>query len=136
MFRRKPERSSTSFVRTIFPEPDAWRLPFHQDETLLGCPLLNVWIPLTQCGTTAPGLEVVVSDKKDLLTTSGVASSSYVAERLQINEALVVSTFGRAFWHPSFEPGDAMVFYGTTVHRTHYAPNMSEPRTSVELRLV
>jgi hypothetical protein len=38
------------------------------------------------------------------------------------------------FWRPVLEPGDALLFRGDVLHRTHVTPAMTQDRTSVELR--
>ena len=134
---RKPSRDPNSYIRSLIPGPDIQSLPFHQDQTILQMPLLNVWIPLSPCGVAAPGLEVVRTSQRKLLAVAGVQDDPIPVERARIDERLVLAEFGaRALWHPSFEPGDALLFAGTTVHRTYVTPRMTEPRLSVELRFV
>jgi hypothetical protein len=58
-------------------------------------------------------------------------------ERVRLDESLVLKRFGReALWHPSLLPGDALIFPGTTIHRSYVTAEMTERRLSVELRLV
>ena len=133
----EPRLDPNSYVRALIPGPHIQALPFHQDQSILRTPLLNVWIPLAECGVHAPGLEVVVTDKSDLLAVAGLPDHDLPVERARIDEHLVVETFGPgALWRPSLRPGDVLVFAGTTVHRSHVTPAMSEPRLSVEMRLV
>ena len=132
-----PRLDPNSYVRALVPGPHIQALPFHQDQSILQTPLLNVWIPLAECGVDAPGLEVVVTDKRDLLAMAGPPDHEVPVERVRIDERLVVETFGPgALWRPSLRPGDALVFAGTTVHRSHVTPAMTKPRLSVEMRLV
>ena len=133
----EPRLNPNSYVRALIPGPHIQALPFHQDQSILRTPLLNVWVPLAECGVEAPGLEVVVTDKRDLLAIAGLPDHDLPVERARIDERLVVETFGPgALWHPSLRPGDALVFAGTTVHRSHVTPAMTKPRLSVEMRLV
>ena len=133
----EPRLDPNSYVRALVPGPQIQALPFHQDQFILRTPLLNVWIPLAECGVHAPGLEVVVTDKRDLLAVAGPADHDLPVERARIDERLVVETFGPgALWRPSLRPGDVLVFAGTTVHRSHVTPAMTKPRLSVEMRLV
>ena len=132
-----PRLDPNSYVRALVPGPHIQALPFHQDQSILQTPLLNVWIPLAECGVDAPGLEVVVTDKRDLLAVAGPADHDVPVERARIDERLVVETFGPgALWRPSLRQGDVLVFAGTTVHRSHVTPAMTKPRLSVEMRLV
>ncbi len=132
-----PRLDPNSYVRALVPGPHIQALPFHQDQFILQTPLLNVWIPLGECGVDAPGLEVVVTDKRGLLAVAGPPDHHVPVERARIDERLVVEAFGPgALWRPSLRPGDALVFAGTTVHRSHVTPAMTKPRLSVEMRLV
>lgn len=134
---KQPTPEPNSYVRELIPGPQIQALPFHQDQAILNTRLLNIWIPLVKCGVAAPGLEVVVAQKPELLAVAGRADHDIPVERARIDEDLVIETFGRdTLWRPSFNPGDALVFAGTTVHRTHVGPRMTKPRLSVELRLV
>jgi hypothetical protein len=134
----KPARlDPNSYVRALIPGPHIQALPFHQDQSILQTPLLNVWVPLVECGVHAPGLEVVVTDRLDLLAVAGLPDHDVPVERARIDERLVLETFGPgALWRPSLRPGDALVFAGTTIHRSHVTPDMTRPRLSVEMRLV
>jgi hypothetical protein len=38
------------------------------------------------------------------------------------------------FWRPEMDPGDALLFRGDLLHRTHVTPGMNQDRTSIELR--
>ena len=135
--RRTPSLEPNSYVRTLSPGPHLQALPFHQDQAILRAPLLNVWIPLDDCGVHAPGLEVVVSGARGLLPIAGHPDHELPVERVRIDERVVVKTFGRgALWHPSLRRGDALAFAGTTVHRSYVTSCMAQPRSSVELRLV
>jgi hypothetical protein len=126
-----------SSVRAIRPGPDDQRLPFHQDQAILNQPLLNIWIPLTPCGLTAPGLEVAVTEQRALLQIAGSKDDPVPVERFRIDEDLVLTTYGsHALWRPVMEPGEVLVFTGTTAHRTFVAPEMKETRVSIELRLL
>ncbi len=134
---REPRLEPNSYVRALIPGPHIQALPFHQDQTILQTPLLNVWIPLAECGVHAPGLEVVVAGARDLLAVAGPSDHEIPVERARIDERLVLDTFGpRALWRPRFAPGDALVFAGTTIHRSHVTSGMAAPRLSVELRWV
>lgn len=132
----KEPQQTVSSVRAIVPGPSDQRLPFHQDETILQSRLLNIWIPLTPCGIHAPSLEVVITGERKLLDVVGSKDDEIPVERARLDDDLVRATFGAsAFWHPVMNPGDALVFTGTTAHRSFVRPEMSETRVSIELRL-
>lgn len=85
--------------------------------------LRTCWIALTPCGEDAPGLEWVDCPLDGLLPpaelTDEAVSSRFPPDRLV---------------HPSLRPGDALVFDGLLLHRTHLPPKMRRARTSLELR--
>ena len=133
----EPTVEPNSFVRCMAPGPNVQALPFHQDQAVLRRPLLNIWAPLDPCGVTAPGLEVVRIYCPDLLDSGGDAAALIPVERVRLDKSVVLKRFGReALWHPSLLPGDALIFPGTTIHRSYVTAEMTERRLSVELRLV
>jgi hypothetical protein len=133
----QPRPHENSFVRELVPGPEIQSLPFHQDQTILQAPLLNIWAPLDPCGITAPGLELVLTRDCRLREVSGSSADLIPVERVRLDEHSVVKDFGtRALWHPVLEPGDALVFAGTTIHRSYVTPEMTVARMSIELRLV
>ena len=134
---REPEREPNSYVCRLVPGPGIQALPFHQDQMILNAPLLNVWVPLNPCGTGAPGLEMVVTRERRLLDVSGDPADAIPVERARLDEDAVLAAHGaRPLWHPASQPGDALVFAGTTIHRSFVTPATTEPRMSVELRFV
>lgn len=133
----EPKIELNSYVRCMVPGPDIQQLPFHQDQSVLHRPLLNIWVPLDPCGVAAPGLEVIRVYCPDLLEPGGDAAALIPVERVRLDESLVLKRFGRkAFWHPALLPGDALIFPGTTIHRSYVTSEMTKRRMSVELRLV
>lgn len=133
----EPALDPNSHVREIRAQRADAHLPFHQDETILGRPLVNVWIALDPCGRDAPGLEVVPSGRRRLLEPSPPDQARFAVDKVRLDDATVVQAFGaESGWHPVFERGDAMLFSGATVHRTFARPGMTGDRMSVELRLL
>lgn len=92
-------------------------------ETLL--PTVTCWIALTQCGVDAPGLEFFSQTIESLLLPEELNSHS-------INSRFSVDSF----YTPQMDAGDALIFQGGTLHRTHVVKTMQSNRTSVELRFV
>ncbi len=87
--------------------------------------MLTCWIALTPCGEDAPGLELMRQPLPDLLPPAEL-------DARRVDERFAAT----AFWRPVCQPGDAVVFSGGTLHRTHVAPGMHKDRSSVELRFV
>jgi ectoine hydroxylase-related dioxygenase (phytanoyl-CoA dioxygenase family) len=85
--------------------------------------MLTCWIALTPCGEHAPGLEWPASATPRLLPPA------------ELTDAAVQAAHAPAgFVRPRLQPGDAVLFDGTLLHRTHLTPQMRLPRASLELR--
>jgi ectoine hydroxylase-related dioxygenase (phytanoyl-CoA dioxygenase family) len=85
--------------------------------------MVTCWIALSPCGTEAPGLELVTQRLETLLPPVELADAR-VHERFPPED----------FWRPAIEPGDALLFRGDILHRTHVTPAMVKDRTSIEFR--
>lgn len=83
----------------------------------------TLWIALTPCGTHAPSLQWVDAQAAGLLSP----------EELQ-HEAVLQRYGAAALHHAVLQPGDALLFGGLCVHRTHLTAEMAQPRVSLELR--
>ena len=126
-----------SYTRCARCNHNVLQLPFHQDTRILGVPLVNVWIPLSACGVEIPGLEVVARPLPELEETINEGENLYAGMGVEIAAKGVLKKFGeQALWHPAFVPGDALMFQGTTIHRTHVTPTMRRERISIDMRLV
>jgi hypothetical protein len=87
--------------------------------------MLTCWIALSPCGADAPGLEIVARGLQEILPIATL-TDDVLRERYPPD----------AFERPLLAPGDALIFRGGTLHRTHVARSMREDRTSVELRFL
>jgi hypothetical protein len=96
---------------------------FAPGEELL--PLITCWIALTDCGVDAPGLEWVEAAPASVLAPPELTDAAVQARHPP-------SAFVRAV----FAAGDAVIFGGPLLHRTHVSPAMRRPRVSLELRYV
>lgn len=92
-----------------------------RDEDLLV--MRTCWIALTPCGDDAPGLEWVDAPQPRLLRPGELQP-----------EAVAARYDGALLQRPLLQPGDALVFDGRVLHRTHWRPAMTRARTSIELR--
>jgi hypothetical protein len=86
--------------------------------------MVTCWIPLDSCGVDAPGLELITERLGALLSP----------HQLQ-TEFLQTRFTHKRFWQPTLGPGDALLFRGDILHRTHVMPEMTNNRTSIELRV-
>ena len=85
--------------------------------------LWTLWIALTPCGEDAPSLQWAEAPAAGLLSP----------EELQ-HDALVQRHGAAALPHAVLRPGDALLFGGLCVHRTHLTAEMTQSRASLEMR--
>jgi len=86
--------------------------------------LATCWIPLDACGKESPGLEFIRRPQPALLHFSELGDAD-LRQRFD----------GAAFWAPTLEFGDGLVFRSDVLHRTHVDDKMSGDRMSVEYRI-
>ena len=85
--------------------------------------LRTLWIALTPCGVDAPSLAWVTQPTPDLLPVA------------ELEDAAVQRRHGSAaLAHAVLAPGEALLFDGALLHRTHLLPTMRSERLSLELR--
>jgi ectoine hydroxylase-related dioxygenase (phytanoyl-CoA dioxygenase family) len=83
----------------------------------------TLWIALTPCGVHAPGLQWVNAELHRLLLPA------------ELTEDAVATRFDAgAFEHAELQPGEALLFDGLLLHRTHLTAAMQAARLSLELR--
>lgn len=103
---------------------------WHQDGAFLGSEVrtVNVWLALTDCGVTAPGLDVVPK-RLDLVET-GTAGAIF---DWSVGRPVVDRVAGPAgIARPAFRAGDALLFDERNLHSTACGPEMTESRYAVE----
>ncbi|MFO1328952.1 MAG: hypothetical protein U1F56_16455 [Rubrivivax sp.] len=118
-------------LRPAGQHPHQW----HQDGALGCCfdpaappealaPLLTVWVALDGCGDDAPSLQWIDTSPDALLAPA------------ELVDAALLRRFGAAARrHAVLDAGDALVFGGALLHRSHVTAAMSRSRASVELRV-
>jgi hypothetical protein len=85
--------------------------------------MVTCWIALDPCGVESPGLELITQKQTRLLPPAEL-SHAWIREQFPPEH----------FWRPPMQPGDALLFPGDVLHRTHVTPAMTRDRTSLELR--
>lgn len=130
--------ASYEYCTVRYQAPDIRHLtyPFHQDgnyqsraaEDRTG---LTTWIPFVDCGTGAPGLQVV-ANKFDRILPAPKGTREPI---LATDTDLVLKEYSHRLWSPQFRAGDVMVFDGFTVHRTYITTEMTEERQSCDFRV-
>lgn len=107
------------------------KFEWHQDGQFLGDDLrvLNTWIPLTDCGTDAPGLAVVPRRLDSILATGG---DGQAFDWTVTPDNVAEFTGGAPVLYPEFAAGDALLFDDWMLHATGTLPGMTKPRYGVE----
>ena len=121
-------------------------LSYHQDAThsKVECRVINCWISLTAAGLDAPGVEVLDVPVHDLHPDLYSFGNDYfekqrlAPDKVKAQLALdskVKARFGNpTSTIPIFAPGDAIMFDHFAMHRTHFTPEMTQNRMSLEIR--
>ncbi len=106
--------------------PGAW----HQDGRFLGeVRAMNVWLSLSHCGDTAPGLDLVPRRLEDFVATG--TDGTFL--ETQVSAAVAEEAAGDAgILRPIFEPGDALLFDELFLHQTASDPSMPDDRYAIE----
>jgi hypothetical protein len=106
--------------------PTEW----HQDGAFLGAGTrtVNVWVALTPCGDTAPGVEVI-PQAFDRIVETGTEGSQF---DWSVSHRTAVGLGAPPAQSPVFEPGDALLFNQMTLHRTDIRPTMTDDRYAIE----
>lgn len=115
-------------LRRVAPlaEPGGW----HQDGQFLGADIrsLNIWIALSDCGTDAPGLELVPT-RLDYIVQTGTEGAPI---DWCISPSQVEKDFPGLSVRPEFKAGDALLFDHFLLHRTWRAASMTRRRYAIE----
>jgi len=104
---------------------------YHQDGRAMGQygKGITVWIPLSECGENAPGLEILRAPCGMLFP---LAEQS---ENIEERSAWVVEQCC-APWRPRLLPGDVIVFTDDIIHRTYTTEVMKNDSRFLEFRVV
>jgi hypothetical protein len=105
-------------------------ISWHQDGAFLGdVRALNVWLTLSHCGDTAPGLDVVPK-RIDHVVPPGTEGAAF---DWSVSPAAVEEASGGvAVQRPIFEPGDVMLFDELFLHATGADIDMPDTRYAIE----
>ncbi|MGH2956568.1 MAG: hypothetical protein ACRDL6_06195 [Solirubrobacterales bacterium] len=108
--------------------PGAW----HQDGKFLGdVNSLNLWLSLSHCGDTAPGMDLVPRRLEHIVEAGVEGGRGF--ETIVVTQEQAEELAGEpGIIRPIFEPGDAMFFDHLYLHQTASDPSMPNPRFAVE----
>ncbi len=102
---------------------------WHQDGAFMGAGIrsLNLWLSLSYCGESAPGLDIV-GRRLDELVQSGEGAFAAWGVKPHVAERVAKGAIER----PVFEPGDALLLDHLTLHRTAVDAGMTNDRYAIE----
>jgi Phytanoyl-CoA dioxygenase (PhyH) len=105
-------------------------ISWHQDGAFLGdVRALNVWLTLSHCGDTAPGLDIVPK-RIDHIVPTGTEGAAF---DWSVSQAAVKEVAGDVeIQRPIFEPGDVMLFDELFLHATGADVSMPNTRYAIE----
>jgi len=98
---------------------------------------INIWVPLDDCGADAPGLQLVPDAFKERQeAVRHDLETSYVDMELELAVQRHYSSEldGKPRFRPRLARGDVVMFHNWVMHGTFSRPEMTNPRTSFELR--
>jgi hypothetical protein len=105
---------------------------WHQDGRFLGEGMdiasVNVWTALTDCGESAPGMELVLDYPNHYIMAADDSAFDWSVSNAQVDEIrkrVPVVT-------PRFKAGDMLMFDQWLLHRTHRLPDMPDTRYAIE----
>jgi hypothetical protein len=112
-------------------EPDAATGDWHQDGAFMGgqdIRSLNVWMALSDCGATAPGMDVVPTRLPLAATGTEGAWFDWSVSPVEVDRIRgAVPVF-----RPDFRAGDLLLFDHRFLHRTAEATTKTRPRYAIE----
>jgi hypothetical protein len=90
---------------------------------------VNVWLALSHCGDSAPGMDVVPKRLDEYVRTGG--PGAWIDNQIGPEDAEAAAA-GVGVVRPMFEPGDALIFDHLFLHQTGADASMTEPRYAIE----
>jgi len=104
---------------------------WHQDGAFLGASVraINIWIALTDCGTDAPGLDIV-PQRLDHIVETGTPGAFF--DWAVSDQQVAALTAGGGPVRPQFAAGDMVLFDEMMLHRTATTPSMAISRDAIE----
>jgi hypothetical protein len=115
-------------------------IPWHQDA--FGYPpefvAINCWTLLSpdECGLTAPGLDLIPDAIPAFIGLEATPASPSYGFLEARHDAIRRYTQAYDPWRPSIRLGDVLIFDSLAIHRTGVGPEQTQPRISLECRLV
>jgi hypothetical protein len=104
---------------------------WHQDGAFLGTEVrsINLWLVLSDCGTDAPGLEILPRRLDTVLPTG---TDGAIFDWSVSPDVVRAAEHGTPVIAPEFRAGDALLFDHLLLHRTGAGPAMTRERYAME----
>lgn len=123
---------TVSAMRRVSLEGSRNVTPFHQDSTAFQRLLYNTWIPLTPAGGDYPSIQFVA---KMINVAEQTRLFDGEFNGVEIDADFVMQKYGDLLRTvDDAEPGDCVMFCGTTIHRSHGLDAAIHPRFNIEVR--
>jgi hypothetical protein len=123
---------TVSAMRRVSLERSRNVTPFHQDSTAFQRLLYNTWIPLTPAGGEYPSIQFVA---KMINVAEQTKLFDGEFNGVEIDADFVMRKYGDLLRTvDDAEPGDCVMFCGTTIHRSHGLDTAIHPRFNIEVR--
>lgn len=123
---------TVSAMRRVSLERSRNVTPFHQDSTAFQRLLYNTWIPLTPAGGDYPSIQFVA---KMINVAEQTKLFDGEFNGVEIDADFVMRKYGDLLRTvDDAEPGDCVMFCGTTIHRSHGVEAAIHPRFNIEVR--
>jgi hypothetical protein len=105
---------------------------WHQDGAFLGRDVrtVNVWLAVSECGTTAPSMDIVARRLPYIMQTQ--SHGAYFDWSVGQGMVDILAEGGAPVVTPEFAPGDALLFDHMMLHRTGGLPDMTKERWAIE----
>jgi len=121
-----------SCARRVNPERADSFTPFHQDMTAFMEFTANIWAPLTPAGGDFPSLELI---RKRISAREQVTFSAGDYNLIEIDAAAIAEAYPDLLYEvEQAEPGDCVIFLGSTIHRSSNLAKATKTRFNLELR--
>jgi len=119
-------------ARRVEPDRAQSFVPFHQDSSAFSKTLFNVWTPVTPAGGAYPSVQFVRK-----LVTIAEQTKLFQGEYnlIEIEADVVLEKYGDLLYEVTDAvPGDCVMFYGTTIHRSYNLGGATQTRFNIETR--
>jgi hypothetical protein len=108
---------------------------------------VNFWVPFDECGSEAPGIQLLPIDYRQTRRYSGFSRSPIFADKGFDNarhfphdsvgvDALEADFGSGCLFHPVVKPGDVVVASNWIIHGSYRTSAMAKGRSSMELRFI